>query len=160
MERLSDSQIQSISEVCGKYGHDFEQIVNILYQVQKIFGYLPETVQQAVAAEMKLPVEDIYDVVTSYSMFIQKPVGRYPVSVCIGHGCAVRGAGPVLQEIEKELGIQIGEVTEDGLFSLDTFCCVGACGQAPVVIIDKKLYGHVSPDKVKSILDQYRKDCA
>ena len=84
-----------------------------------------------------------------------EPKGKHPISVCLGTACYVRGAEKVLEEIQKELEIKVGETTPDGLFSLDTLRCVGACGLAPVVTIGGKVYGRVTPEKVRDILQEY-----
>ena len=125
---------------------------NILHAAQGLFGYLPPEVQQVIAAELNIPVSRVYGVVTFYSFFTMTPKGKYPISVCLGTACYVRGAENVLEEMQRQLE---GETTPDGLFSLDCLRCVGACGLAPVVMIGGKVYGRVTPEKVRDILSDY-----
>lgn len=128
------------------------ELIRVLHRAQGIFGYLPREVQVHVAKRLDVPVSKVYGVVSFYSFFTMKPKGEYDVSVCLGTACYVRGADKILEEITKQLGIGVGETTEDGKFSLRTLRCVGACGLAPVVMIGERVYGRVTPDQVSSIL--------
>jgi NADH-quinone oxidoreductase subunit E/NADP-reducing hydrogenase subunit HndA len=120
-----------------------------------VFGYLPEEVQRAVAHNLGIPVTRVYGVVSFYSFFTMTPKGKYPISLCLGTACYVRGAEDVLDEFKKQLGIEVGGVTPDGKFSLDCLRCVGACGLAPVVMVGEKVYGRLSPSMVKEVLAEY-----
>jgi NADH-quinone oxidoreductase subunit E/NADP-reducing hydrogenase subunit HndA len=131
------------------------ELITVLHKAQGVFGYLPREVQEFVAERMGLPLSKVYGVVKFYSFFTMKPKGRLPISVCLGTACYVRGAEDVVAELSKQLGIAVGEVTEDGKFSLDTLRCVGACGLAPVVIIGEKVYGRVKPADIARILGEY-----
>ena len=128
------------------------ELIRVLHTAQGIFGYLPKEVQMYVAKKMEVPVSKVYGIVSFYSFFTMKPKGQYDISVCLGTACYVRGADKVLAEMEKELGIKMGETTPDGKFSLRTLRCVGACGLAPVVRVGEKVYGRVTPEMVKDIL--------
>lgn len=128
------------------------ELIRVLHTAQGIFGYLPKEVQMYVAKKMEVPVSKVYGIVSFYSFFTMKPKGQYDISVCLGTACYVRGADKVLAEMEKELGIKMGETTPDGKFSLRTLRCVGACGLAPVVMVGEKVYGRVTPEMVKDIL--------
>lgn len=132
-------------------------LIAVLHKAQEIFGYLPNEVQVFVAKKLGIPVSKVYGVITFYSFFTTEPRGENVVNVCLGTACFVRGSGEILGEIEKELGIKVGETTVDNKFTIDTLRCVGACGLAPVVTINKKVYGNVKKDDVKKILDEYRK---
>lgn len=132
-------------------------LIAVLHKAQEIFGYLPNEVQIFVAKKLGIPVSKVYGVITFYSFFTTEPRGENVVNVCLGTACFVRGSGEILEEIEKELGIKVGETTIDNKFTIDTLRCVGACGLAPVVTINKKVYGNVKKDDVKKILDEYRK---
>ncbi|SJZ35058.1 NADH-quinone oxidoreductase subunit E [Cetobacterium ceti] len=131
-------------------------LISVLHQAQEIFGYLPEEVQEYVAKNLNIPISKVYGVVSFYQFFTMVPKGKYPISVCMGTACYVRGAEKVLDSIKNYLGINMGETTEDGLFSLDTLRCVGACGMAPVVIIGKDVYGKEDVQDMKKILEKYR----
>lgn len=132
-------------------------LIAVLHKAQEIFGYLPNEVQVFVAKKLGIPVSKVYGVITFYSFFTTEPRGENVVNVCLGTACFVRGSGAILEEIEKELGIKVGETTVDNKFTIDTLRCVGACGLAPVVTINKKVYGNVKKDDVKKILEEYRK---
>jgi len=130
-------------------------LIEVLHRAQNIFGYLPKEVQTFVADKLNLPISKVYGVVTFYSFFTTEPRGKNVINVCMGTACFVRGAGDVLKEFEKELGIKSGQTTEDMNFTLGSLRCVGACGLAPVLTINDKVYGHCNPDQVKSILAEY-----
>ena len=115
------------------------ELIRVLHTAQGIFGYLPKEVQIYVAKKLDVPVSKVYGVVSFYSFFTMKPKGEYDISVCMGTACYVRGAENVLNEIKNQLGIDIGDTTADGKFSLRTLRCVGACGLAPVVMIGDKV---------------------
>lgn len=128
------------------------ELISVLHRAQGIFGYLPKEVQVHVAKKLDLPVSKVYGVVSFYSFFTMKPKGKYDVSVCLGTACYVRGADKILEALTKKLGIGVGDTTDDAKFSLRTLRCVGACGLAPVVMINNKVYGRVTPDMVEGII--------
>lgn len=129
----------------------------VLQAAQEIFGYLPEEVQIMVAEGLDIPLSEVYGVSTFYSFFTLNPKGKYQISVCLGTACYVKGAADVLDAVEKKLGISPGGITKDGLFSLDACRCIGACGLAPVMMINEDVYGRLTPAQVGPILDQYLK---
>ena len=130
-------------------------LMSVLHEAQSIYGYLPIEVQQIVADGLDIPLEEIYGVVTFYSQFSLSPKGKYTISVCLGTACYVKGAGEILSAFEKRLGIKNGECTSDGKFSLDACRCIGACGLAPVLMINDEVYGRLEPDDVDKILIKY-----
>ncbi len=144
-----------IAEICNEFNNDPGELINVLHQAQGFFGYLPEEVQREIARNLKVSVAHVYGVVTFYSFFTMTPKGKHSISVCMGTACYVRGADRVLEELKKELKIEVGGVTEDGKFSLDSLRCVGACGLAPVVLIGDKVYGRLEPGKIAGILAEY-----
>ena len=117
---------------------------------------MPHDVQVRIAEELDLPLSEVYGVSSFYSFFSLKPRGKYTVSVCMGTACYVKGAPALLEKIKETLRIEDGETTEDGLFTLDTTRCVGACGLAPVLTIGDDVYGRLTPEKVPEILERYR----
>ena len=141
---LIQMKIDELLAVCDEHNNDPGELINILHAAQGIFGYLPREVQEIIAGRLHIPVSKVYGVVTFYSFFTMTPKGKYPISVCLGTACYVRGAEKVLEES-----------TSDGLFSLDCLRCVGACGLAPVVTIAGKVYGRLTPEKVRDILSEY-----
>ena len=154
--KLCKDKVDFIKEVCKSFNNDGKEVINVLHQVQNAYGYLPREVQELIANELNIPASKVYGIVTFYSFFTMEPKGEHPINVCMGTACYVRGAEKVLDEFKRILGIQIGEVTPDGKFSLNVLRCVGACGLAPVVQIGSKVYGHMSVDKVKEILAEYK----
>ena len=130
-------------------------LIDTLHRAQTIFGYLPEEVQKFIAAHLGLHLSEIYGVVSFYHYFTTERKGEYQVNFCMGTACFVRGAEQVVERFERELNISVGETTADGRFSLGTLRCVGACSLAPVVMINDKTYGRVSPEQVPEILAEY-----
>ena len=128
----------------------------VLQAAQEIFGYLPEEVQIMIAEGLDIPLSEVYGVVSFYAQFALNPKGTYQISVCLGTACYVKGAGDILQGVEKKLGITSGGITPDGKFSLDACRCIGACGLAPVMMINDDVYGRLTPDQVAGILDSYQ----
>ncbi len=153
---LQECQKKQIKEVCDQFNNDEGELINVLHTTQGIFGYLPEAVQREIATDMNVPVARIYGIVSFYSFFTMKPKGKHAISICLGTACYVRGSENILEEVEKELNIKVGGITEDGLFSLDCLRCVGACGLAPVMLVGDKVYGRVEASKVKEILAEYK----
>ena len=151
---LSQRSIDEIKNVCRKYGNDTGELITILHGVQDTLGYLPKEVQELIALELGISAARVYGVVSFYSFFTMKPKGKYPISVCMGTACYVRGGEKVLDEFRRQLGIEVGGTTPDGLFSLDSLRCVGACGLAPVVMIGPRVYGRLKVTDVKGILDE------
>jgi len=153
--KLSESKVKFIKDVCKSFNNNPGEVINVLHKVQGEVGYLPAEVQELVADELHIPVSKVYGIVSFYSFFTMKPKGENPISVCLGTACYVRGAEKVLDEIKRQLGINVGEMTPDGKFSLTCLRCVGACGLAPVIMIGDKVYGRMTPDRVKEILAEY-----
>ena len=147
---------EKITAICESFGNNPGELINVLHQTQDFLGYLPAEAQEVIAQELRIPTAKVYGVVSFYSFFSMIPKGKYPISVCMGTACYVRGAEKVLEEFKKELGIAVGETDKDGLFSLNSLRCVGACGLAPVVLVGDKVYGRLSPEDVKGIIQEYK----
>lgn len=152
---LTKCQKDKIAEICAEFNNSSGELINILHKSQGYFGYLPEEVQREIAKNLKIPVSRIYGIVTFYSFFTMKPKGKHAISVCLGTACYVRGSEDILDEIKKQLHINVGETTADGRFSLDCLRCIGACGLSPVILIDDKVYGRLKPSMIRGILAQY-----
>ena len=131
-------------------------LISVLHKAQEIFGYLPQEVQSFVAEQLGISIAKVYGVVSFYSYFTMTPKGKFPVAVCMGTACYVRGAEKVLHNFEKQLGIKTGETSLDGLFSIDALRCVGACGLAPVVLVGEDVYGRDEAKDVTAIIKKYR----
>lgn len=153
---LRQEDVNKIREICSSFRNDPQELINVLHKCQEHFGYLPAEVQEVISNELSVPVAKVYGVVTFYSFFTMTPKGKHPISICMGTACYVRGAEKVLEEFKKELGLQVGQTSADGKFSLSSLRCVGACGLAPVVMVGDKTYGRVAPDDVKNILKEYQ----
>lgn len=131
-------------------------LVRILYKAQELFGYLSPEVQAYVAEKMDLPLSHIYGVATFYSRFVTKPGGKYSIGVCMGTACYVRDAQAVLDRFKAALGVKEGEATPDGLFSLRTTRCLGACSLAPVVSVNEDVLGEVTPENMTDVIRRCR----
>ena len=131
-------------------------LIQVLHHAQGLFGYLPKEVQLHIAKKLDVSPAKVYGVVSFYSYFTTEQKGEYKISVCLGTVCFVKGADKILAEFEKQLGIKSGETTSDLMFSLEGLRCVGACGLAPVVVVNGKVYGQVKVDQVKDIIAEYK----
>ena len=151
--KISCEAAVKIKEICANHNNDAGELINILHETQNALGYLPKEVQMIVAKNLHIPASRVNGVVSFYAFFTEKPKGKHPISVCLGTACYVRGSDKVLEEVKKVLGIEVGETTPDGIFSLDCIRCVGACGLAPVMTIGGKVYGNVDPKNVRRILE-------
>ncbi len=148
-------QKEKLLQVIAEKKNEPGALMPILQEAQGIYGYLPIEVQTIIAEEMDVPLEKVYGVSTFYSQFTLNPKGKYQVSVCLGTACYVKGSGAILEEIENKLGIKNGECTSDGKFSIDACRCVGACGLAPVMLVNDDVYGRMTPDQVEGVLAKY-----
>lgn len=157
--KLSEHAIGIITEVCAEFNNKEQELINVLHQVQHKLGYLPAEVQELIAKKLNMSTAKVYGVVTFYSFFTMLPQGEFPISVCMGTACYVRGAEQVLDELKRQLRIDVGETTADGKFSLNVLRCVGACGLAPVVMVGEKVHGRVAPGDIKKILAEHRDGC-
>ena len=127
-------------------------LLSILQDIQKEFGYLPEENLREIATRLNRPLIDVYGVATFYKSFSLTPRGRHHIKVCLGTACHVRGSNRVLEATERKLGIQPGETSENGEYSLETVMCLGCCAIGPVMVADNKYYGQMSPAKTESVL--------
>lgn len=152
--RLACEVVEQVKAICDKHGNRPGELINILHEAQHLHGYLPEEMQRIIARQLGIPVSRVYGVVTFYTFFTMTPKGRHPISVCMGTACYVRGSEKLLEEFKRVLGIEVGETTPDGKFSLDCLRCVGACGLAPVVMVGEKVYGRLQPVDVKRIIEE------
>lgn len=130
-------------------------LMPVLQKAQEIYGYLPIEVQSMVAEGLGLSLSEVYGVATFYSQFSLNPKGEHRISICLGTACYVKGADKILEALEQKLGIKCGECTPDGVFSLDSCRCVGACGLAPVMMVDDDVYGRMTVDQIDGVLAKY-----
>lgn len=149
------SEMEKISNVIDLYQAKHSNLIQILHAAQQIYGFLPLEVQEFIASKMNIPVSEVSGVVTFYSFFSTKPRGKHTILVCMGTACYVRGGKKIVESLQKSLNIGIGDTTEDGKFTLEIARCIGACGLAPAMMIDKTVYKSVNPNKIESILAKY-----
>lgn len=131
-------------------------VIPVLHKAQEIYGYLPIEVQEMISEGLDVPLAEIYGIVTFYTQFSLNPKGKYHIGVCLGTACYVKGSGDILDKIKEILGIEVGECTPDGLFSIEATRCIGACGLAPVLTVNDDVYGRLVVDDVEGIIAKYR----
>lgn len=148
-------QEAALLNIIKEHRSDKGALMPILQQAQEIYGYLPIEVQTIISNELDIPLEKIYGVVTFYSQFSLYPKGKYKISVCLGTACYVKGSGDIYNKLIEKLGIQSGECTPDGKFSLEACRCIGACGLAPVMTVNDEVYGRLTVDDIDGILAKY-----
>lgn len=146
---------EQLEEIIEKYKETPGALIPVLHEAQDLYGYLPFEVQKIIADGLNIPVAKVYGVVTFYSQFSLNPKGKYRVSVCLGTACYVKGAAEILDKLKERLSIDVGECTDDGLFSLDSCRCIGACSLAPVVTVNDEVYGKLVPADIDGIIDKY-----
>jgi len=151
-EALTRELEEFVNSLPTKEGH----LVTALHKAQSIFGYLPMEVQQTVAQLMGTSLAQVYGVVSFYTYFTMVPKGKFPISICNGTACFVKGSEKVIHAFKEQLGVEVGEVTKDGKFSIDVLRCVGACALAPVLTVHDKVFAHVTPDQVKDIIAEFK----
>ena len=156
MAHLNEKAVKQIEEIIAKYQDEKTPLMMILSEVQREFGYIPLEVQELISDKTGIPVSDLYGVVTFYSFFSLTPKGKYVIGICMGTACYVKGSQQILDKFSEILGIGAGETTKDGLFTIDALRCIGACGIAPAVTINGKVYPKLTVDQVASIVDEYR----
>jgi len=144
---------ERLNEILGRFKGDQGELIPALQQVQQAFGYVPEAAIDAIARFLHLPQVTVYGVATFYAQFKLTPSGRNIIRVCRGTACHVRGGARILREVEKQLGIKAGETTPDLEFGLETVACIGACALSPSMVVNDRVHGRVTTQKVKGILD-------
>lgn len=148
-----EAQLKAVIEECKD---DKSLLMHVMQQAQAIYGYLPIEVQKMIADGMDIPLEKVYGVSTFYAQFALSPKGEYNISICLGTACYVKGAQSILDKVSEELGIEAGECSEDGKFSLEACRCIGACGLAPVMSVNDEVYGKLTADQIPGILAKYK----
>ena len=156
MAHLNETAVKQIEKIIERYQDEKTPLMMILSDIQNEYGYIPLEVQELVSAKTGIPVAEIYGVVTFYSFFSLTPKGKYVVGVCLGTACYVKGSQQVLDKFAELLNIKPGQTTEDGLFTLDALRCIGACGIAPALTINGKVYPKVAIADVAKIVEEYR----
>lgn len=156
MSKLSEAAVVQINGICDRYLNEETPLMMILSDIQNEYGYIPLEVQELVSAKTGISVAEIYGVVTFYSLFSLKPKGKYIIGCCLGTACYVKGSQQIADKFSELLGIKAGETTADGLFTLDSLRCIGACGIAPAVSINGQVYPKMTVDSVAAVVEHYR----
>lgn len=144
-----------MQEILEKYSREKSNLIQILNEVQEYYGYVPEKAQIAISEYLSIAMAEIYGVITFYSRFTLKPKGKYHIAVCLGTACYVKGSEKLLDRVKEKLGIDVGETTKDGKFSLEATRCIGACGLAPVFTVNNEVYGKATVKMIDEVLDKY-----
>jgi NADH:ubiquinone oxidoreductase subunit E len=144
-----------IAEVIEEYKDREGSLIQILHMAQGIYGHLPLKLQQFIAEKLGKPLSEVSGVVSFYSFFTTQPRGQNTIRVCLGTACYVRGGKKIIDKLQELLGIEVGGTTDDGKFSLEVMRCIGACGLAPAMTINDRVYKQVNPDKLLSIIEKY-----
>ena len=153
---LEDDRTPKLQEIISKYKDTRGALIPVLHEAQELYGYLPISVQKAISQGLNVPLTEIYGVVTFYTQFSLKPKGKFKIQLCLGTACYVKGAQLILDKLQEKLGIHVGDMTEDGKFSLEACRCIGACGLAPVMMINDDVYGRLTSDQIEGIIEGYR----
>ena len=149
-----------LKEILEKYEKDKSNLIQILNQVQEKYGYISQDAQKEISEYLDISMAEVYGVITFYSRFTLKPKGKYNIAVCLGTACFVKGSEKVLDKVKEILKIDVGQTTDDGLFSIEATRCVGACGLAPVFTVNDEVYGKATPEMVESVIKRIRdEDC-
>ena len=151
----SQEKINDLKKIVDKYKDTEGSLIQVLHEAQELYGYLPIEVMKMIAEGLGVPLEEVYGVATFYAQFTLNPKGSYQIAVCLGTACYVKGSGDIVERISRKLGVEAGSITPDGKFSLEACRCVGACGLAPVMMINDDVHGRLTPGNVEEILAKY-----
>lgn len=152
IKAMNGNDSAALKKVLSRHSAEESELISILQDTQKEFGYLPKEAMEKIAHHVRVPASAVYGVSTFYTQFKHKPAAKKVIKVCSGTACHVRGNRQILMEIEKQLGIKPGEMTKDMSYALETIPCFGSCALAPVVVADKTVYGRMTQEKVAEIL--------
>ena len=157
-EKCVDKKVkEETKKIIKKYPQEKDQLIAILNDIQEKYGYIPKQAQKVISEELSMPMAEIYGVITFYSRFTLTPKGKYNISICLGTACYVKGSQKLLDRAKERLKIEAGEVTPDGKFSIDEVRCVGACGLAPVFMVNEEVYGNATVKLFDEVMDKYEK---
>ncbi|MCS7201307.1 MAG: NADH-quinone oxidoreductase subunit NuoE [Dictyoglomus sp.] len=155
--KVSEYAKTEIDKILEKFSGVPGSLIMILHAIQEKFGFLPKEVLEILSEKLKIPLSEIYGIATFYSYFRLEPQGKHVVRLCMGTACYVKGAADLLTALEQ-MGLKEGKVSEDGYYSLDLVRCIGACSMAPALMIDEEVYGKLTPNKVKKLLEDFKKE--
>jgi len=153
---ITPEMLEKVDQICAAHRGRPGALIPVLQKVQEVVGYLPEAIQNRIAEGLGVPGHEVYGVTTFYSFFTMKPKGRHVIRVCMGTACYVRGGKEALERLERHLGVPVDSMTADRRFSLEQVRCLGACGVAPVVVVDQDTHRKVMADQVVDVVEQYQ----
>ncbi|MFH1114097.1 MAG: NADH-quinone oxidoreductase subunit NuoE [Pseudomonadota bacterium] len=153
---ITPDELEQLDPVIERYYGNPGYLIPALKEAQELFGYLPEEVQKKLAVGLNIPASHVYGVVTFYSFFTIEPRGRHVIRLCLGTACYVKGAKEILNIMQRQVGIDVGQTSDDGRFTLEAVRCLGACGLAPVFLVGDNTHGNVVPGETMKILDGYQ----
>lgn len=157
--QITDAEkYRRLDEIIQQYKNTDGSLIQILHMAQGIFGYIPPVLQEYIADQLNIPVANVYGVITFYTHFSMVPKGRHTIKVCMGTACYVRGGKDILDALSQDLGVGVGETTSDGTYTLEVTRCIGACGLAPAVTIDDRVYQMMDANKIRGILKDMGKE--
>jgi NADH:ubiquinone oxidoreductase subunit E len=156
VEEISRQEWEKVDQVIDRYRRRQGILIPVLKEVQDICGYLPKKVQHRIAQGLQLPASQVYGVVSFYAFFTTIPRGKHIIRVCLGTACYVKGSKQILDNLQRELHVEVGGITQDRKFSLEAVRCLGACGLAPVMVVGNDTYGMITPGKAIEIVSSYR----
>jgi len=156
LKDFTAEQVAKLDEIIARFKGKPGGLIPVLEEAQVTLDYLPISIQERIAKGLNLPLAQVYGVVTFYSFFTMKPRGRHTIRVCLGTACYVRGGKTIAESIVKEFNVAEGETTSDRRFTYETVRCLGACGLAPVIVVDENVHGRIKTQKMKSVLDDYQ----
>ncbi len=151
-----DAKIKALDDFIENLDDEDDALITVLHRAQLVFGYIPVSVQHFIAEKLETTPVEVYSVVTFYPFFKSEPQGKHTINVCTGTACFVKGAQDIVDEFSMLLKIKPGQTTKDGMFTLQTKRCIGACVNAPVIMVDEEMYGKVTRKDVKEIIEKYR----
>ena len=157
MNCVDEKVAKETNEILQKFTNDKNNLISILNEIQEKFGYIPKTSQLEISKYLKIPMAEIFGVITFYSRFSLEPKGKYNISVCLGTACFVKGSQAIFDRLKERLHLEEGQTSADGMYSIDTTRCVGACGIAPVFTVNNEVYGHATVKKLDEVLDELEK---
>ena len=157
---MSEALKNNVYKILEKYNNPEENLIAVLQEVQGVFGYISRESVEYITEKTGIPSSRIMGVASFYAGFRLKPVGKYRIMVCMGTACHVNGAERIGDTVKRELGVEAGDITEDGLFSWEEVACLGCCSISPAMMINDTAYGNLTPDKVVSIINELREEQA
>ncbi|HHU63772.1 MAG TPA: NAD(P)H-dependent oxidoreductase subunit E [Clostridiales bacterium] len=152
LKQAEQKDVELVDRIISAYEGQPGSLIPVLHETQKVLGFLPRWAQDRIAQRLNISPSEVNSVVSFYSLFSEKPKGKYCIGVCKGTACYVKNSEGIIEKLQKELGIEVGDTTDDGMYSLEVLRCLGACGLGPIVTVNEKVYTRMKPEKVRDML--------